>query len=123
MSIYRRRYDRNEIIKLKFDSIFRKNEEDKFLLSKKDDMTEEDMIVFFNFIVLCSVSSFRGKRIDENTCDKIIDKADGYLFALEDGLFNVDQLYLKFKEIMENDFFVIDWDYKVIYEVENDYNK
>lgn len=123
MSIYRRRYDRNEIIRLKFDKTFRKKEEDRFLLSKKDTITEDDMVVFFNFIILCSVTFFREKRIDENACDKIIDKADGYFFAMQDGLFNVDQLYKKFKEIMENDFFVVDWAYKVIYEVNNDYNK
>lgn len=123
MSIYRRRYNRNEIIKLKFDKVFRKNEENKFLLTNKKDITEDDMIIFFNFIVLCSISFFREKTIDENTCDKIIDKADGYLFALQDGLFNVDQLYNKFKEIMEIDFSVVDWTYKVIYEEKNDYNK
>lgn len=116
MSVYRRRYDRNEIIKLMFDTSYRKMEEDRFLLTSRGNMIEEDFIVFFNFIILCCARSYHDKLIDKNEFYKIIDKADAYLFAFEDGLLNGLSLYNKFKEIMENDLFVRDWNYKVLYE-------
>ena len=116
MSIHRnRRYDGNEIIKLMFNTSFRRQEENKFLLTSRGNMVKEDFIIFFNFIVLCSVRDYRNKLIEKNEFHKIVDKADGYLFAFEDGLIDGTNLYGKFKDIMENDLFVRDWNYKVLY--------
>lgn len=122
MSVYRRRYNRNEIIRLKFDYFFRQDEESKYILTTNDEITVESLMVFFNFIVLCSIISYRDNKINESTCNKIIDEIDGYFFAFEEGLLNEGQLYSKFKKIMEEDFCVRDWNYKVVYEgVKNDY--
>lgn len=123
MSVYRRRYDGNEIIELMFNRSLREEEQKKFLLTLRDEIKEEDLITFFNFIALCSIDFYRTHTIDKDTCLKIIDKADGYLFGFEEGLIDKTNLYYKFKEIMEEDLYIKNWDYKVLYEVEDDYNK
>lgn len=106
MSIYRRRYDEGRINLIKYNSIEREKENDLYFVT---DANEKSISFFINdhtdYVILSIINFWKKNYISAYTCDKLIDKVEGYYFAYEEGLIDCIQLYSKLnKEIMEDYF-------------------
>ncbi len=99
MSICGRRYNSERLNLVKYNFIEREKENNMYSLI---DFNERNVSLFIDdhvdYVILSLVNAWKNKFIEVYTCNKLIDKIEGYYFAYQEELLNQVQLYHKIND-------------------------
>ena len=109
MSVCRRRYDRDRITDVMYDSVKRSEEQDRYTLidfdKKKLDLFIDDHT---DLVILYIIEFWVQKIITKHELFKLVDIVEGYYFAYSEGLIDSKNLYLKLNRYILGDMFFLD---------------
>lgn len=104
MSVRRRRYNRDRITKVMYDSVERLEEQDCYTLI---DFNEKDLDFFIDdhtdLVILYIIEFWVQKIVTKHELFKLIDIVEGYYFAYKEGLIDSENLYFKLNKYILGD--------------------
>ena len=107
MSVCRRRYDRDRITEVMYDSVKRSEEQDRYTLTdfdkKKLDFFIDDHT---DLVILYIIEFWVQKIITKYELFKLIDIVEGYYFAYKEDLIDSNNLYFKLNKYILSDMFL-----------------
>ena len=107
MSVCRRRYDRDRITDVMYDSVKRSEEQDRYTLidfdKKKLDLFIDDHT---DLVILYIIEFWVQKIITKYELFKLIDIVEGYYFAYKEDLIDSNNLYFKLNKYILSDMFL-----------------
>ena len=117
MPIRRRRYDADRVRKVMFKPVIRRQENESYkIVNCNKGFVVSYINDYTDYVILSAINDFRNKKIDKNSCYRLIDKVEGYYYAFEESLINAFQLYQKLtEEIMIEELHKENWSYIAIY--------